>query len=77
MAQTTFFQVKSFQFLGNYEIHFGKNAQGYLYEIQDMENSAIVDSKDNLTFEQFFDAVECAMTPSEKTAFQELVHSLV
>ena len=32
----TAFQVKKFTVLNRYEIHFGKEAQGFFYEIEDL-----------------------------------------
>jgi hypothetical protein len=76
MAHPTF-QVKKFKFLGRYEIHFGKDQEGFFfYEIEDLETLAMVDVKDGLTEGEFLEAVGCALEPSQLWEFQQLVESL-
>ena len=44
------FEVRKFKALGRYEIHFGKDSEGFFfYEIEDLESLAQVDVKDSLT----------------------------
>lgn len=71
------FRVGSFKVWGRYEIHFGKEGRRlFFYEMEDMENRALVDSKDGLTEAEFLGAVGCALDPLELLEFQRLVESL-
>ena len=72
----TAFQVKKFTVLNRYEIHFGKEAQGFFYEIEDLGTHAILDVKDSLTEGELLDAVGCALESSQLFDFQQLIHSL-
>jgi hypothetical protein len=71
------FQVGKFRVLGRYEIHFGKDGEGFFfYEIEDLETLSMVDVKDGLTEGEFLEAVGCAMNPMEFFVFQKLIHSI-
>ncbi len=76
MNTTTAFKLVSFPIMGNFEIHVGKNLQGYFYEIQDLDHLQTVDVKDNLTESLLFESVACALSPSSKPEFLTLIHSL-
>jgi hypothetical protein len=76
MAQTRAVQVKKFTVLERYEIHFGREGQGFFYEVEDMENHVVLDSKDGLTEGEFLAAIGCALEDAQLEGFQELVRSL-
>ena len=76
MEQKTAFQVRTFRVLGGLEIHFGRESQGFFYEIADLGSHALLDAKDGLTEGEFLEAVGCALEPEELWNFQQLVHSL-
>lgn len=75
MAHSTF-TVRKFRFLGRYEVHFAKDGEGFLYEIEDLETLFTVDAKDGLTAEELIGAVGCALNPMELLEFRRLVESL-
>ena len=71
------FRLGTFRVLGRYEIHFGRDGEGFFfYEIEDLETLAMVDVKDGLTEGEFLGAVGCALDPMELLEFQKLIHSL-
>ena len=71
------FTVRKFRFLERYEVHFGRDGEGfYLYEVEDLETLETVDAKDGLTEEELLGAVGCPMTIGEFTEFKRLVTSL-
>ena len=71
------FEVMKFKALGRYEIHFGKDSQGFFfYEIEDLETLSMVDVKDGLTEAEFLGAIGCALDPFQLSDFQKLIHSL-
>jgi hypothetical protein len=76
MENTTAFQVKRFTVLDRYEIRFGRDSQGFFYEIEDMGTHALLDMKDGLTEGEFLGAVGSALEPDQLWDFQALVHSL-
>ena len=70
------FTVRKFRFLDRYEVHFARDGEEFLYEIEDLETLATVDAKDGLTGEEFLAAVGCALNPDEFSEFRRLVESL-
>jgi hypothetical protein len=71
------FEVMKFKALGRYEIHFGKDSNGFFfYEIEDLETLLMVDVKDGLTEGEFLGAIGCALEPAQLLEVQKLIHSL-
>jgi hypothetical protein len=71
------FQVGKFSFWGRYEVHFGKDSEGFFfYEIEDLKTLAMVDVKEGLTEEEFLKAVGCALNPHEFSQFKQVIHSI-
>jgi hypothetical protein len=71
------FEVRKFKALGRYEIHFGKDSEGFFfYEIEDLESLSMVDVKDGLTEGEFLGAIGCALDTFQILDFQKLIHSL-
>ncbi len=71
------FEVMKFKVLGRYEIHFGRDSQGFwFYEIQVQETLSMVDVKDGLTEGEFLGAIGCALDPLQLLEVQKLIHSL-
>ena len=71
------FEVVKFKVLGRFEIHFGKDSEGFFfYEIEDLETLSIVDVKDGLTEAEFLGAIGCALDPLQLLEVQKLIHSL-
>ena len=77
MKQNTVIQVRTFRVLGGLEIHFGRESQGFFYEIEDPGTHAFLDAKDGLSEGEFLEAVGCALGEEELWNFQQLVHSLI
>ncbi len=70
------FEVGKYRFLDRYEIHFGRDSDGFFYEIQDLETFFVVDVKSGLSEEEFLKAMGCALDPLELSQFQQLVQSI-
>ena len=70
------FEVGKYRFLDRYEIHFGRDSDGFFYEIQDLETFFVVDVKNGLSEEEFLKAMGCALDPLELSQFQQLVQSI-
>lgn len=59
-----------------YELHLGRNADGYFYEIEDMETLAVVDVQDGLSRDGVIRAVGCALEPYQFVEFEQLLFSI-
>lgn len=59
-----------------YEVRFGKDQEGYFYEIGDMESLGTVAGEDGLSRDGFIAAVGGALEPWQFEEFEQLVFSL-
>ena len=79
MASADFKEIKGFKvFFGAhpYEVHFGRNGEGYFYEIEDMESLSTVAAEDGLSRDGVIRAVGCALEPYQFVEFEQLLFSI-
>ena len=76
MAQPVSFEIRSIRVLEHYEIRFGRDPEGYFYEMEDLETGMVKGAECALSRSQFIDAVGSALEPSQYPEFEELIFSL-